>query len=274
MCSLLICKPFSSNIVRSSKPLNICRATPFLGLDMCGHSCCLGSKESHFVGYADGIGAGIVRFLLLSAVDGGSNWSLSKDLSQESLLLLRLRNLQSQATFWIRGKYWVVTILAKIGYWSLRLHVRSSTVFGVFIFFGSFFFGLGLGYRPEMAFVLYFALTFMDAILTFNPCKLHFPAWIQQLVWHWSALVIPRPSYYSAHTFVVAAAVYVAISIASQIIIFPESYNHSWLWVFPWFCVRLKLTQMIILVKKFGKMYYWYVSSPTLPCSPSNWHSI
>jgi hypothetical protein len=70
MCSLLICKPFFSNIVLSSKALNICRATLFLGLDMCGHSCCLGSKESHFVGYANAIGAGIVRFFYYLPVDG------------------------------------------------------------------------------------------------------------------------------------------------------------------------------------------------------------
>jgi len=152
---------------------------------MCGHSCCLGSKESQFVGEANAIGAGVVRLLYYLPIDGKIESTFSKDMSQESQLLRRRPDLQSQATSWIRGKWFGC-------YDSLRgsdieayvsVSFRSSTVFGVFIFFGSLFFALGLGYRPEMAFVLYFALTFMDAILTFNPCKLQFlAARVQQLV--------------------------------------------------------------------------------------------
>lgn len=113
----------------------------------------------------------------------------------------------------------------------LTYHGRSSTVFAVFIFFGSLFFAFGLGYRPEMAFVLYFALTFMDAIFSVNPRMPWFV--LGSNSWFDTVLVIPQPSYYNANTFVVAAAVYVAVSIVSQIVIFPESYNHSWLLVFP-----------------------------------------
>ena len=162
---------------------------------------------------------------LLSPIHGESNSNLRKDMSRVSQLQLRLRHLHSQATFWIHGKQLIV-----IEAWMLSLtsRGRSSMVFGVFIFFGSFFLALGLGYRPEMAFVLYFALTFMDAIFSVNPCKPR--VFLRSKRWFDTEVpVIPKPSYHNAHTFVVAAVVYVAVSIVSQIIIFPESYNHSWL---------------------------------------------
>jgi len=45
---------------------------------MCGYSCCLGSKESQFVGEANAIGAGVVRLLYYLPIDGKFNSTFSK----------------------------------------------------------------------------------------------------------------------------------------------------------------------------------------------------
>ncbi|KAF8952696.1 hypothetical protein BDZ97DRAFT_2083222 [Flammula alnicola] len=90
------------------------------------------------------------------------------------------------------------------------LDPRSSAVFGAFFFLGSFIFALGLGHRPNLSFALFFALTLMVALFSVNP-------------------LLPYASYWSAHSFVVAATFYAAISIATLALIFPESFNHSWL---------------------------------------------
>ncbi|KAF8972547.1 hypothetical protein BDZ97DRAFT_1913042 [Flammula alnicola] len=90
------------------------------------------------------------------------------------------------------------------------LDPRSSAVFGAFFFLGSFVFALGLGHRPNLSFALFFGLTLMVALFSVNP-------------------LLPYASYWSAHSFVVAATFYAAISIATLALIFPESFNHSWL---------------------------------------------
>ncbi|KIM39018.1 hypothetical protein M413DRAFT_29592 [Hebeloma cylindrosporum] len=90
------------------------------------------------------------------------------------------------------------------------LDPRSTVVYGVFFFIGTFFFALGVGYIPTLSFGLYMALTLMCSILSINP-------------------LTPYPSYLGYNTILISAGVYITVSTVSLLVIFPESYNHAWL---------------------------------------------
>jgi hypothetical protein len=91
-----------------------------LGVDMCGHCCGMGSEESHSVGQAIAIGAGIVRLPYYLPIYEELNLNFQKDMSRASQLQLRLWHLHIRATSWIHGKR---QLLLKFGYWCLRITV-------------------------------------------------------------------------------------------------------------------------------------------------------
>ncbi|KAF8907684.1 hypothetical protein CPB84DRAFT_271485 [Gymnopilus junonius] len=90
------------------------------------------------------------------------------------------------------------------------LDPRSSAMFGIFFFVGTFFLAVVLGYFPGTTILGFFALILMDSAFTNNP-------------------LLPTQSYFGSSTFVVSAACYAAVSIISLAVVFPESFNHAWL---------------------------------------------
>ena len=105
---------------------------------------------------------------------------------------------------------------------------RSSAVFGAGFFIGSLIFAIYLGSAPQLAFALFFGLTLLVAVFSVNPCTYISISGEHEIKYRTFA-VLAYPSYSPASSFVIAIGFYAAISIATLIFIFPQSFSHIWL---------------------------------------------
>ncbi|EUC58450.1 fusaric acid resistance-like protein [Rhizoctonia solani AG-3 Rhs1AP] len=90
------------------------------------------------------------------------------------------------------------------------LDTRSTAIFGAFLGVGTFLFTILRVRAPNAVFAGVFGNVFLDVICTFGP-------------------LLPTPQYLTMKTFLVSTCVYVAVSLVSIILIFPETLNHEWL---------------------------------------------
>ncbi|PPQ95766.1 hypothetical protein CVT26_015853 [Gymnopilus dilepis] len=90
------------------------------------------------------------------------------------------------------------------------LDPRSSAVYGVFLFIGSFALGAARAYLPNLALLSIFGTIVLDIICTTGP-------------------LLPQSDYTLAKLFILPASFYIAVAIASLILVFPESQSHVWL---------------------------------------------
>ncbi|KAF8179112.1 hypothetical protein BJ912DRAFT_1128563, partial [Pholiota molesta] len=92
----------------------------------------------------------------------------------------------------------------------LFLDPRSSAVYGAFLFIGAFAMGTLRAYLPNLTLLSLFGTIVLDVICTTGP-------------------LLPTPNYTLAKLFVLPATFYLAVAIASLILVFPESLSHVWL---------------------------------------------
>ncbi|KJA21922.1 hypothetical protein HYPSUDRAFT_1085687, partial [Hypholoma sublateritium FD-334 SS-4] len=97
-----------------------------------------------------------------------------------------------------------------LAFTGIFLDTRSSSVFGASFFIACLMFAICLGYAPHLSFALFFGLTLLVAVFSVNP-------------------VLAFPSYHPASSFVISTGIYAAISIATLVFVFPQSFNHIWL---------------------------------------------
>ncbi|WVQ85239.1 hypothetical protein IAT38_007404 [Cryptococcus sp. DSM 104549] len=87
------------------------------------------------------------------------------------------------------------------------LDPRSSAVYGVFIFVGGYFLGWLRATRPRLTLAAIFATIIMDLVCTIGP-------------------LFPMKQYLLAKELVVPAACFIAIALASIVLILPQTLNH------------------------------------------------
>ncbi|KAJ7259813.1 hypothetical protein C8J57DRAFT_1339211 [Mycena rebaudengoi] len=90
------------------------------------------------------------------------------------------------------------------------LDARVSAVYGAFFFLGTFAMGALRALAPKLAIFSIFGTIVIDAFCTTGP-------------------LLPSPQYTVAKIFLIPTVYYLAIAIASLVLIFPESLNHVWL---------------------------------------------
>ncbi|KAG6901993.1 hypothetical protein C0995_005793 [Termitomyces sp. Mi166 len=90
------------------------------------------------------------------------------------------------------------------------LDPRSSAVYGVFLFIGTFAFGVLRAYIPKFALVSIFGSIVLDVMCSYGP-------------------LFPMSYYTLAKIFIIPTSYYVAIAIASLVLVFPVSLNHVWI---------------------------------------------
>ncbi|KAJ6459650.1 hypothetical protein C8R45DRAFT_553978 [Mycena sanguinolenta] len=90
------------------------------------------------------------------------------------------------------------------------LDVRTSAVYGAMFFIGAFGMGVLRARLPKLALMGIFGTIVMDVFSTYGP-------------------LFPSAQYTLAKMFLIPTCYYVAVAIASLILIFPESLNHMWL---------------------------------------------
>lgn len=88
------------------------------------------------------------------------------------------------------------------------LDIRSSVVFGVFLFFGAFFFGYVRAYAPKLTMLSIFGTISLDIICSYGP-------------------LFPFAEYTILTSLLTSIACYVAIACVVTIFVFPETMNHS-----------------------------------------------
>ncbi|KAF4566563.1 hypothetical protein EYR36_011994 [Pleurotus pulmonarius] len=90
------------------------------------------------------------------------------------------------------------------------LDARSSAIYGAFIFIGAFFLGALRGFVPNLALVSIFGLIVLDVMCSYGP-------------------LFYTSQYTIAKQFLLPTSYYLAIALASLVLIFPETLNHAWL---------------------------------------------
>ncbi|KAJ7250170.1 hypothetical protein B0H12DRAFT_1121038 [Mycena haematopus] len=90
------------------------------------------------------------------------------------------------------------------------LDPRTSAVYGVMFFIGTFAMGVLRARLPKLALMGIFGTIVLDVFCTYGP-------------------LFPTAEYTIAKMFLIPMCYYLAIAIASLILIFPESLNHMWL---------------------------------------------
>ncbi|KAF7437434.1 hypothetical protein PC9H_004273 [Pleurotus ostreatus] len=90
------------------------------------------------------------------------------------------------------------------------LDTRSSVVYGAFIFVGSFFLAAIRGLSPSLSLLSIFALIVLDVMCSYGP-------------------LFYSAQYTIAKQFLIPTGYYLAIAIASLVLVFPETLNHVWL---------------------------------------------
>ncbi|KAF7367705.1 hypothetical protein MSAN_00834300 [Mycena sanguinolenta] len=90
------------------------------------------------------------------------------------------------------------------------LDVRTSAVYGAMFFIGTFAMGVLRARLPKLALMGIFGTIVMDVFSTYGP-------------------LFPTAQYTLAKMFLIPTCYYLAIAIASLILIFPETLNHMWL---------------------------------------------
>ncbi|KAF9042212.1 hypothetical protein BJ165DRAFT_257137 [Panaeolus papilionaceus] len=90
------------------------------------------------------------------------------------------------------------------------LDPRSSAVYGAFLFIGTFALGVLRAYIPRFTLMSLFGTIVIDVIATIGP-------------------LFPTAQYTLAKLFLIPVTFYVAVAVASLVVIFPESLNHVWL---------------------------------------------
>ncbi|KDQ30176.1 hypothetical protein PLEOSDRAFT_1111192 [Pleurotus ostreatus PC15] len=90
------------------------------------------------------------------------------------------------------------------------LDTRSSVVDGAFIFVGSFFLAAIRGLSPSLSLLSIFALIVLDVMCSYGP-------------------LFYSAQYTIAKQFLIPTGYYLAIAIASLVLVFPETLNHVWL---------------------------------------------
>ncbi|KAJ3509937.1 hypothetical protein NLJ89_g4950 [Agrocybe chaxingu] len=95
----------------------------------------------------------------------------------------------------------------------LFLDTRSTVVYGVFLFVGTYLLGAIRAFIPNLALLSIFGTIVVDVFCT-------------------SAPLLPTTQYTLPKAFIIPACFYAAVAIASIIFIFPESLSHVWLTLF------------------------------------------
>ncbi|KAG6885510.1 hypothetical protein C0993_000760 [Termitomyces sp. T159_Od127] len=90
------------------------------------------------------------------------------------------------------------------------LDPRSSAVYGAFFFIGTFALGVLRAYIPKFTLVSIFGSIVLDVMCSYGP-------------------LFPTSNYTLAKIFLIPTSYYVAIAIASLVLIFPVSLNHVWI---------------------------------------------
>ncbi|KAF4566562.1 hypothetical protein EYR36_011993 [Pleurotus pulmonarius] len=90
------------------------------------------------------------------------------------------------------------------------LDTRSSVVYGVFIFVGSFFLAAIRGLSPSLSLLSIFSLIVLDVMCSYGP-------------------LFYSAQYTIAKQFLIPTGYYLAIAIAALVLVFPETLNHVWL---------------------------------------------
>ncbi|KAL4265718.1 ER transporter 6TM N-terminal domain-containing protein [Pleurotus pulmonarius] len=90
------------------------------------------------------------------------------------------------------------------------LDTRSSVVYGVFIFVGSFFLAAIRGLSPSLSLLSIFSLIVLDVMCSYGP-------------------LFYSAQYTIAKQFLIPTGFYLAIAIAALVLVFPETLNHVWL---------------------------------------------
>ncbi|CAA7266340.1 unnamed protein product [Cyclocybe aegerita] len=95
----------------------------------------------------------------------------------------------------------------------LFLDTRSTVVYGVFLFVGTYLLGAIRAFIPNLALLSIFGTIVIDVFCT-------------------SAPLLPTTQYTLPKAFIIPACFYAAVAIASIVFIFPESLSHVWLTLF------------------------------------------
>ena len=106
---------------------------------------------------------------------------------------------------------------------------RSSAVFGAFLFIGTFFFATINAFRPKLAGLTMFATIILDVQCSYAPGKSLLAA--RKRVSDKYPSVSPSANYTIPKVLLIPSGIFVAIAIATLVLIFPESLNHIWLYV-------------------------------------------
>ncbi|KAG6828854.1 hypothetical protein H0H92_006561 [Tricholoma furcatifolium] len=100
--------------------------------------------------------------------------------------------------------------LQKFIFSGMFLDPRTSAVYGVFFFIGTFALGVLRAYIPKFALVSIFGSIVLDIMCSYGP-------------------LFPTQQYTLAKLFIIPTSYYVAIAITALILIFPTSLNHVWI---------------------------------------------
>ncbi|PPR08040.1 hypothetical protein CVT24_010839 [Panaeolus cyanescens] len=90
------------------------------------------------------------------------------------------------------------------------LDPRSSVVTGVLLFVFTWAYGLLLAHVQALIVIIFFALTLLSSVTIINP-------------------LVPQAVYTSSLTFLISSACYLALCLGSYVLVFPRSFNASWL---------------------------------------------
>ncbi|CAK5266926.1 unnamed protein product [Mycena citricolor] len=149
--------------------------------------------------------------MLLGWAWGVATMAAGLSVQDKGLLASRIRALQSAggnaASANPAAQAAQMQTLAFHGYF---LDPRVSAVYGAMFFIGTFFLGALRARAPKLTLLAIFGTIVMDVMSTFGP-------------------LLPTAQYTIAKMFLIPSAYYMAIAIASLILIFPESLNHVWL---------------------------------------------
>ncbi|KDR68787.1 hypothetical protein GALMADRAFT_78068 [Galerina marginata CBS 339.88] len=88
--------------------------------------------------------------------------------------------------------------------------IRSSAVYGAFLFIGTFALGALRAHFPNLMLLSIFGTIVLDVMCTTGP-------------------LLPKAQYTLAKLFLIPTSFYIAVAIASLVLIFPESLSHVWL---------------------------------------------
>lgn len=137
---------------------------------------------------------------------GAAAMAASASVRNQALIVQQQRKLQSSLVAGISPALQI----QKGVFSGVFLDPRSSAVYGVFFFIGTFFMGVLRAFIPNLALLSVFGCIVLDIICTYGPS-------------------FPTPQYTIAKTFLIPTTYYVAIAIVCLVFVFPESLNHVWL---------------------------------------------